>query len=88
MPPRGGRADLSLEEFARAVACMARAGGGNWEDPDARMLDLIREEEKKRIEQLRKKISKIWKFFHLLQEDSMSSVSVVSDAFSLMLAKL
>src|SRR5512134_2039196 len=25
MAPRGGRADISLEEFARAVACMARA---------------------------------------------------------------
>jgi len=53
MPPRGGRADLSLEEFARGVAYMARAGGGNWEEPDARMLDLIREEEKKRTEELR-----------------------------------
>jgi len=55
MPPRGGRADLSLEEFARAVAYMARAGGGNWEEPDALMLDRIRKEEKKRIEQLRVK---------------------------------
>lgn len=53
MPARGGRADLSLEEFARAVAYMARAAGGNWKDPDAAMLDRIRTEEKKRIEKLK-----------------------------------
>lgn len=35
---------------------MARAGGGKWKDPDARMLDGIREEEKKRIEQLKAKV--------------------------------
>ena len=49
MPPRGGRKDLSLEEFTRAVSYMARAGGGNWKDPDAAMLARIKEEEKKRI---------------------------------------
>ncbi len=54
MPPKGGRNDLSLEEFARATAWMARASGGNWQDPDARMLKLIRSEESKRIEQLKK----------------------------------
>lgn len=55
MPPKGGRSDLSLEEFARAVAWMARNSGGNWQDPDARLLDSIRAEERKRIEQLNKK---------------------------------
>ncbi len=50
MPPRGGEPDLSLEEFSRAVAYMARAGGGHWEDPDAAMLARIRAEEKKRLE--------------------------------------
>ena len=54
MPPKGGRNDLSLEEFARAVAWMARESGGNWQDPDARLLERIRVEEGKRIEQLRK----------------------------------
>lgn len=54
MPPKGGRNDLSLEEFARAVAWMVRESGGNWADPDARLLDQIRLEERKRIEQLRK----------------------------------
>lgn len=54
MPPKGGRNDLSLEEFARAVAWMARESGGNWQDPDVRLLERIRVEEGKRIEQLRK----------------------------------
>lgn len=54
MPPRGGRNDLSLEEFARALAWMVRESGGNWQDPDAHLLERIRVEEGKRIEQLRK----------------------------------
>lgn len=54
MPPKGGRNDLSLEEFARATAWMVRGSGGNWQDPDARMLERIRIEEVKRIEQLKK----------------------------------
>jgi cytochrome c5 len=53
MPAKGGRADLSLEEFARATAWMARSAGGDWQDPDAAMLEAIREEEKLRIEQLK-----------------------------------
>ena len=55
MPPKGGRPDLALEEFARGVAYMARAAGGDWKDPDAAMLARIRAEEKKRIEQLKQK---------------------------------
>jgi cytochrome c5 len=55
MPARGGKADLALEEFARAAAYMARAAGGNWKDPDAALLKRIRAEEKKRIEQLKSK---------------------------------
>lgn len=54
MPAKGGRSDLSLEEFSRAVAWIARGSGGNWQDPDARMLERIRAEESKRIEQLKK----------------------------------
>jgi cytochrome c5 len=52
MPAKGGRADLPLEEFARATAFMARAAGGTWKDPDAKMLRSIREEEEKRIADL------------------------------------
>jgi cytochrome c5 len=55
MPARGGKADLSLEEFARAAAYMARAAGGDWKDPDAALLNRIRAEEKKRIEHLESK---------------------------------
>jgi len=34
MPPRGGAADLSDTEFARAVAYMANQAGANWKEPD------------------------------------------------------
>ena len=55
MPARGGNPALSLEEFSRAAAYMARAAGGNWKDPDSKMLAAIRLEEKKRIESLNTK---------------------------------
>lgn len=55
MPPKGGNEKLKLEEFARAAAYMARAAGGDWKDPDAKMMARIRLEEKKRIEDLKKK---------------------------------
>ncbi len=55
MPPKGGNGSLSLEEFSRAVAYMARAAGGTWKDPDAAMLTRIRAEEKLRIESLKTK---------------------------------
>ena len=55
MPPRGGKNDLELQEFARAVAYMARQAGGKWKDPDAAMLAKIRSEEKKRLAQLKAK---------------------------------
>ncbi len=34
MPPRGGAADLSDTEFARAVAYMANQAGANWKEPE------------------------------------------------------
>ena len=52
MPPKGGMPDLSLEEFARATAYMARSAGAGWKDPDGEMLELIRREERKRISKL------------------------------------
>jgi cytochrome c5 len=55
MPPRGGRSDLSLEEFARAAAWMARSAGVDWPDPDAAMLEAIREEAVLRREALKAK---------------------------------
>ncbi|MGH8617627.1 MAG: c-type cytochrome [Burkholderiales bacterium] len=48
MPPQGGDSNLTLNEFARATAFMARAAGGDWKDPDAKMLNQIRLEEQKR----------------------------------------
>ncbi len=49
MPPKGGKPALSLEEFSRAVAYMARSSGGNWQDPDRAMMERIRVEEKKQL---------------------------------------
>ncbi len=53
MPAKGGRADLALEDFARATAWMARSAGGDWPSPDEAMMAAIRDEEAKRIEELR-----------------------------------
>lgn len=53
MPPRGGKADLSLEDFSRAAAYMARAGGANWKDPDAAMLANIQKRVKSRLDSLK-----------------------------------
>ena len=50
MPAKGGDSKLSLEDFSRAVAWMARQSGGNWQDPDAAMLKRIRAEAVKRLE--------------------------------------
>ena len=48
MPPRGGKPDLALAEFSRAVAHMARAGGATWKDPDAALLANIEKRVKER----------------------------------------
>lgn len=58
MPPKGGREDLKLEEFARAAAYMARTAGGKWQDPDAGMMKRIEAEVKRRIEADKKKAKK------------------------------
>lgn len=50
MPARGGDDKLSLEEFSRAVAWLARSAGGNWQDPDADMMHRIRVEAEKRLD--------------------------------------
>ena len=53
MPPRGGKPDLTLEEFARATAYMARAAGGDWKDPGERMLRKIEHEIEDRLRSLK-----------------------------------
>jgi cytochrome c5 len=55
MPPKGGRSDLSLEDFANATAFMARAAGGKWTDVDSKMLSKIRSEEQLRLASLKAK---------------------------------
>jgi cytochrome c5 len=55
MPAKGGRPDLSLDEFSKAVVYMARAAGGQWQDPDRKMMDKIRQEEQLRIASLKNK---------------------------------
>jgi cytochrome c5 len=54
MPPKGGAPKLKLEEFGRAVAYMARAAGGDWQNPErsAKLMAAIRAEEKLRREEL------------------------------------
>jgi len=50
MPPQGGKADLPLEDFSRAVAYMARAAGATWKDPDPALLANIQKRIKARQE--------------------------------------
>lgn len=49
MPARGGSSEITLAEFARAVAYMARGSGGNWQDPDSKLLLQIATEADKRL---------------------------------------
>lgn len=52
MPPRGGKADLPLREFAGAVAYMASRSGIDWQEPDAAMMESIETEIVKRQAEL------------------------------------
>ncbi|AWW50586.1 cytochrome c5 family protein [Polynucleobacter paneuropaeus] len=38
MPPKGGKSDLTVTEFAYAVVYMANQAGANWKEPDEAML--------------------------------------------------
>jgi len=55
MPPQGGKADLPLEDFSRAVAYMARAAGATWKDPDPALLANIQKRVKSRQDALKPK---------------------------------
>jgi cytochrome c5 len=48
MPPRGGDDEATLEEFARAVAHMARAAGADWADPTPAQVERIEAEVERR----------------------------------------
>jgi mono/diheme cytochrome c family protein len=41
MPPKGGKPDLTVTEFASAVVYMANQAGANWKEPDEAMLQDI-----------------------------------------------
>ena len=42
MPPKGGRAELSVSDFAAAVVYMANQSDANWVEPDDAMLKKIK----------------------------------------------
>ncbi len=48
MPPKGGKPDLSVEQFADALNYMVNNSGGQWSSPDKAMLEKIHEEITKR----------------------------------------
>lgn len=52
MPPKGGKPDLPLEDFAAAVVYMANQAGAKWQDPDAKQVKAIRNEITKREKEL------------------------------------
>jgi hypothetical protein len=41
MPAKGGKSDLSVENFAKALVYMVNQSGGAWKDPDAKTLQAI-----------------------------------------------
>jgi cytochrome c5 len=52
MPAKGGKPDLSVEDFAAAVVHIANQAGANWSLPDAKGVAAIRSEIEKRERQL------------------------------------
>ena len=58
MPARGGKPDLSVEDFAAALVHMVNASGGKWTAPDAKGLAAIRAEIVKREKELAAKVGK------------------------------
>lgn len=58
MPPKGGKPDLSVEEFANAVVYMANQSGAKWSPPDAKLWATIQHKIAKREKALALKIKK------------------------------
>jgi len=50
MPPRAGQDDITLAEFSRGAAYMARKAGADWPDPDTKRLARIAHEVRKHID--------------------------------------
>ncbi len=55
MPPKGGKPDLSVEDFSGALNYMVNKSGGNWKAPDRKMLEAIHAEIAKRQKSLQGK---------------------------------
>ena len=55
MPPKGGKPDLSLKEFAGALVHMVNQSGGKWTSPNPAMLSTIEKEVVKREQELKAK---------------------------------
>ncbi|OGU24241.1 MAG: hypothetical protein A2580_06065 [Hydrogenophilales bacterium RIFOXYD1_FULL_62_11] len=69
MPAKGGKPELRLVEFSRAVAYMASQSGGDWEDPDAGMMKKIRHEAEERLEKAIKEAQAMKQELHRLNEE-------------------
>ena len=41
MPAKGGKADLSVADFAASLVYMVNQSGGSWQDPDGKTLERI-----------------------------------------------
>lgn len=53
MPAKGGKADLSVADFAASLVFMVNQSGGAWQNPDAKTLaginaEIIKQESKKK----------------------------------------
>jgi cytochrome c5 len=55
MPPKGGKPDLSVEDFAGALNYMVNKSGGNWKAPDQKTLGAINAEIARRQKSLQGK---------------------------------
>lgn len=58
MPPKGGKPDLSVKDFADAVVYMTSKAGANWKSPDAKEIAAINAEIAKRKQELASKAAK------------------------------
>lgn len=70
MPARGGSAELSLADFSRAVAFMARSAGADWQDPDTQLLLKIVHEADKRLVQTIKEQKAMQRELHRIAKTS------------------
>jgi hypothetical protein len=48
MPPKGGKVNLSLEDFSEALNYMVNNSGGNWTKPNKSILDAMKVENNSR----------------------------------------